>query len=125
MSPDESLADLTAGERELLADADSDDVSFGWVLIHLGIRGNPPAHPRWRPSEQDLEQAFASLSGLVQRGLIKVGRIEYLDGGAPGRIAPVRHIEEPLDAVRVRVSEAVRLAAEPEDWEFSCWVVAA
>ncbi len=49
--------------------------------------------------------------------------IEVLDGGPPGRVAPVEHIEEPLSAVKARVESASAGAKEWADWAFSCWVV--
>jgi hypothetical protein len=65
------------------------------------------------------------LERLHERGLIDVGRIVYVDGGPPGRVAPVRHIAEPLSVVRERVEAEIASADQPTDWEFSCWVVAA
>jgi hypothetical protein len=114
---------LTPGELELLIDGLSDDVAFVWVLIHLGIRTNPPATPDWVPAAEDLHDAFASLRRLSDQALIRVGRITYLDGGPPGRLAPVRHVAEDIDAVVSRVEAAVRTARVPHDWEYSCWVV--
>lgn len=113
---------LTPGELTLLRDAETDDVSLGWVLIDLGLRGNPPS-PDWRP-ERVLDDAFTALERLHERGLIEVGRIEYIDVGPPGRVAPVRHVAEPMDVVRERVESAIATAAEDTDWEFTCWVVA-
>lgn len=117
------LADLSDGELALVQDAGSDDVAFVWVLIHLGLRGNPPSRPDWRPGPREIESAFATLERLGSRGLVEVGRVEYIDGGPPGRVAPVRHVAEPLAVVRERVEDAVASAREPMDWEFSCWVV--
>jgi hypothetical protein len=45
----DSEADLSPGELVLLRDAETDDVSFVWVLIDLGLRENPPSSPDWRP----------------------------------------------------------------------------
>jgi hypothetical protein len=60
----------------------------------------------------------------VDRGLVKVGRIEYIDRGQPGRLAPVEHIAEPLDDVAARVVKACRdVDAEWHQWAFACWVV--
>ena len=114
---------LTPGELELLIDGLSDDVAFIWVLIHLGIRTNPPPTPDWAPAASDLQDAFASLRRLTDLALIRVGRIEYVDGGPPGRLAPVRHIAEDMDAVVSRVEAAVRTACVSDDWAYSCWVV--
>ncbi len=113
----------TLGELELLIDGLSDDVAFVWVLIHLGIRTNPPPTHDWAPAASDLQDAFASLRGLTSLGLIRVGRIEYVDGGPPGRLAPVRHIAEDMDAVVNRVKTAVQTACVEHDWAYSCWVV--
>ena len=115
---------LTQGELTLLRDAETDDVFFVWVLIDLGLRGNPPSSPEWRPGVQDIEAAFHALERLQERGLIDVGRTEYVDGGPSGRVAPVRHIAEPLALVRERVEAEIASAVCPTDWEFSCWVVA-
>jgi hypothetical protein len=116
--------ELTPEETDLLTDAKEDDVSFAWALIDLGIRSNPPQTPDWRPSDEDIDAAFAIFAKLSNRDLISVGRIEYIDGGPPGRVAPVRHIPEALDAVRARVEAAVSAAKVSIDWEFSCWIVA-
>jgi hypothetical protein len=56
---------------------------------------------------------------LVNGGLAVLGRIEYVDGGSPGRLAPVRHVVEPLDLVRQRVEQAI----SGPDWEYACWLV--
>jgi hypothetical protein len=117
------LHGLTAGELALLRDAESDDVAFSWVLIDLGLMGNPPSSPDWQPSDHVIDAAFAALQRLHERGLIEVGRIEYVDGGPPGRVAPVRHVAEPLSVVRQRVAADIASASEQTDWEFSCWVV--
>lgn len=114
---------LTPGEVDLLIDGLSDDVAFVWVLIHLGIRANPPPRPDWIPSDLELSAAFASLRRLVEAGLMCLGRIEYVDGGPPGRLAPVRHVAEEFDVVVGRVGAAVRDARDETDWAFSCWAV--
>lgn len=113
---------LTPGEVDILIDGLSDDVAFEWVLIHLEIRNNPPEteHP---PTARDIESAFRSLGRLTNRGLIRLGRIQYIDGGASGRVAPVEHIKEPLPVVHRRVEAACASAKEWADWAFSCWVV--
>jgi hypothetical protein len=105
-------------------DAQTDDVSFVWVLNDLGLRRNPPNSPDWRPGMQEIDAAFSALARLHALGLIEVGRNEYVDGGPPGRVASVRHVAEPLAVVRKRVEAEVAAAREPSDWEFSCWVVA-
>lgn len=119
----DSEPDLSPGERALLRDAQTDDVSFVWVLIDLGLLENPPSSPDWRPGAPEIDSAFHALGRMHSRGLIAVGRIEYTDGGPPGRVAPVRHISEPLDAVRQRVEAEIASARQSTDWESSCWVV--
>jgi hypothetical protein len=89
-----------------------------------GLRGNPPSSPDWRPGPSEIASAFRALRRLHSRGLIDVGRLEYLDGGPPGRVAPLRHVPEPLADVRQRVEDEIASALRPNDWEFSCWVVA-
>jgi hypothetical protein len=71
----------------------------------------------------EIASAFSTLERLEGRGLIEVGRIEYIDPGSPGRLAQVRHVAEPIPLVRQRVEEAVALANNSMDWESSCWVV--
>ena len=114
---------LTLGELELLVGGLSDDVAFVWVLIHLGIRTNPPPMPDWSPSASELQTAFACLRRLTDLALVRVGRMEYVDGGPPGRLSPVRHVAEDMDTVVSRVEAAVKTARVSHDWEFSCWVV--
>jgi hypothetical protein len=115
---------LTPGELTLSRDAETDDVSFGWVLIDLGLRGNPPSGPEWRSGVHELDVAFHALERLHERGLIDVGQIEYADSSPRGRVAPLRHIAEPLSTVRERVEAEIASAGQPTDWEFSCRVVA-
>ena len=117
--------DLSPGEQALLLDAQTDDGAFVWVLIDLGLRENPPSSPDWLPGPREIDSAFEALERLHSRGLIEVGRLEYRDGGPPGRVSPVRHIAEPLAVVRQRVEAKVASATQPTDGEFSCWVVAA
>jgi hypothetical protein len=114
---------LTPCEMKLLIDGLSGDVALIWVLAHLGIRTNPPLAPDWSPAPSDLQEAFASLQKLTDLALIHVGRIEYVDGGPPGRLAPVKHIAEDMDEVVSRVEMAVGTARVSEDWAYSCWVV--
>jgi hypothetical protein len=110
---------VSDGEAELLIDGLSDDVALVWVLVHLGLRGNPPDTER-PPTSDAIGQAFGHLDRLSGLGLIRVGRMEYVDGGAPGRISPVRHVEEPIKDVRARVQQRCDSGV---DWEWSCWVV--
>jgi hypothetical protein len=112
-------ADLSDSEVELLIDGLTDDVAFIWVLIDLGLRGNPPSDPG-PPSVPQIDAAFAALARLAEARLLRVGHTEYIDGGPPGRVAPVKHVQEPIDDVRTRVVED---CLSGSDWEYSCWVV--
>jgi hypothetical protein len=85
--------ELSPDEQALLLDAQTDDVSFGWVLIDIGLRENPPSSPDGLPGPQEIGSAFEALERLHSRGLIEVGRIEYRDGGSLGRVAPVRQVD--------------------------------
>jgi hypothetical protein len=111
--------DLSQHEVELLIDGLTDDIAFVWVLIHLGIRPDPPTDPG-PPSASDVHTAFSTLDRLSLAGLVKVGHMEYLDRGPPGRVAPVTHVEEPIAQVKSRVLTA---CSSGSDWEWSCWVV--
>ena len=110
---------LTAGELKLLEDASVDDVHTLSMLSDLGLVGS--AHDA--VTAEILDSAFASLAKLLDRGLIRVGRVEYVDAGAPGRIAPVRHISESLSTVRAHVESSTANAADPTSWWFASWVV--
>jgi hypothetical protein len=118
----EDLA-LSDGDVELLVAGLDDDIALVWVLIHLGIRTNPPTTPDWRPCNNQLAEAFRALDRLLGLGLIEIGRIEYIDEGPPGRVAPVRHVREDQAVVRSRVEDAVASAQSDQDWAYSCWVV--
>jgi hypothetical protein len=114
---------MSEGEVELLIDGLSDDVSFAWALIHLGLRANPPAIDE-PPSADVVKSAFESFERLRSDGLIAIGRTEYVDPSTPpGTVAPVRHVAEPTDVVIDRVSRACAAASESGDWAFSCWLV--
>ena len=113
---------LGSRELALLSDGLSDDVSFLWALIHLGIRANPPAVDG-PPNEEDVAAAFECFQRLVEAGLVEVGRLEYVDRGPPGRVAPTRHVPEPLELVRARVQQACRASSRDGGWENSCWLV--
>jgi hypothetical protein len=120
---DDSADGLSAGETALLIDGLSDDVSFEWALVHLGIRGNPASNDE-PPGPTDIAMAFASFDRLVALDLVSLGRIEYVDPRQPeGTSAPVRHVAEPIAVVRQRVEQACRDANVPADWAFSCWIV--
>lgn len=110
--------ELQPGELDLLVDGLSDDVAFVWVLIHLRMVENPPGQST-PPTAAEAERALTSLRRLQDEGLIAVGHMEYVDGGPPGRVAPVRHVPDPDDVVETRVLEACRSGV---DWEWSCWV---
>lgn len=109
---------LSRHEVELLIDGLTDDVAFVWVLMHLGLRRNPPTDPG-PPSLTDVHMAFSTLDRLSLAGLVKVGHMKYLDG-PPGRVAAVTHVEEPVAQVKDRVLTA---CSSGSDWEWSCWVV--
>lgn len=89
----DAVADgLTAGETELLIDGLTDDVAFHAALIDLGIRANPPVVNQ-PPGVADIDAAFESFQRLVVRGLVTLGRIEYVDPTQPpGIVAPVKHL---------------------------------
>jgi hypothetical protein len=114
---------LSVGELAVLVEGLDDDVAFNWVLLRLGIRENPPPMEDSPPSEDDVGAAFRSIDRLAGLGLIKVGRMEYVDGGPPGRVAPLRHVEEPIEEVRERVERECRAANDWSEWAFSCWIV--
>ena len=102
-----------------MSDGASDDVAFVWVLVHLGIGANSPDRSG-PPTVSEVERAFVVLDRLSQLGLVDVGKMSYIDGGPSGRVAPVKHVREPLPDVRERVLAAV---VGGGDWEFSCWVI--
>ncbi len=114
--------DLTKGELGILMDGLTDDVSFGMALIHLEVRGNTPGRDN-PPSVVQIDAVFRSYSRLIEAGLLKLGKLQYVDGGPPGRVAPVEHVEEPAAIVRSRVETACRSATGWGDWAFSCWTV--
>lgn len=116
----ESQPNLPNGELQLLIDGLTDVVSFDMALLHLGLRGNPPDRSE-PPNTAQIEVAFRRFEGLLTGGLIQLGRMQYVDGGPPGRVAPVEHIEERFQDVRSRVKEACRTAEDWGDWAFSCW----
>ena len=116
---------LTKDEFELLIDGSSGDVDFMWTLFHLDIFENPPLRPG-PPTEIEIDRAFESIERLVAFGYIVVGRSEYIDGGPPGRAAPVTIVSEPVGVVKSRVERACAEArARPtrcDDWRWSCWL---
>ncbi len=114
--------ELTAGEVEILVHGLSDDIDFSWALIRLGIRANPPVE-NVPPSVDQIAEAFTSFERLVLGSFAKLGRIEYVDQGPPGRVAPVRHVEEFIHDVRERVDRVCRQATDWGDWAFCCWLV--
>lgn len=120
---DSERDDLTAGEIELLVDGLTDDVSFIWALIDLGLRENPP-EADVPPDQQVISAAFRHFDRLLARKLIALGRVSYVDPAQPrGTVAPVMHIAEPIADVLDRVVEACSKAAQSGGWEYSCWIV--
>ena len=107
---------------ELVEEARRDDIDMAWTLIHLGIRRNDGADAR-RPTTADIDRAFESLERLSRAGLIRVGHTEYVDGGGPGRVAPVHLIDDPLPFVKHRVLTAIR-DGDDTDWQFGLWLTA-
>ncbi len=110
-------ARLTPGEMQLLFEGLTEYVAFVSVLIRLGIRANPPVIPG-RPSVADVDSAFSALETMTQRGLVKVGHLEHLDGGPPD--CQLHLVVDPLQEVRRLVLHACESGS---DWESSCWVV--
>lgn len=110
-------------EVDLLIDGLSDDVSFSWALINLGIRDNPPVQDS-PPSAEMIVRAFDHFERLVDLGLVNIGRIEFIDPDRPpNAVGPVRHIAEPLAQVRRRVDHACAADGDSIGWQFSCWLV--
>ena len=112
---------LTSGEIEVLIDGLTDDVSFSWVLDHLGLRG-ASLERGGAPSEEEIALVFTALERLTKWALIEVGRIDFIDGGPAGRVAPVRQVCESLEVVRGRVEECVA-RGDWAEWAFAFWVV--
>jgi hypothetical protein len=117
-----SELDLTPGETELVDEAGRDVIDMAWTLIHLGIRRNDGTDPP-RPTTSDIDRAFESLERLSRAGLLRIGHTEYVDGGLPGRVAPVDFVEDPLTEVRQRVLTAIR-DGDDGDWQFALWLTA-
>ena len=114
---------LTKGEVEILIDGLSDDVSFGWALIHLGIHGNPRAE-KAPASAKEIAAAFTSFERLAAAGLAKLGRIEAVDPAPPaGTLARATHVEEPIRDVRERAERLCCHAKHSWEWTFCCWLV--
>lgn len=113
---------LTPGEVELVEEAHHDDIDMAWTLIHLGIRKNDGSDTV-RPSVDEIDRAFESLQRLTERGLIVVGHTEYIDGGPPGRLAPVKLVPDPLPEVKQRVIDGLSATSDME-WRFSSWLTA-
>jgi hypothetical protein len=121
--PCDSRGDLSAGEIELLIDGLSDDVSFDWALIHLSLRCNAPGDDV-PPSPGTIGAAFEHFERLLDRNLVELARIEYVDPNQPpGTVAPVKHTSEPIADVRNRVEKACAAPADWGNWAFSCWLV--
>lgn len=114
--------DLTPGEAELVEEARRDEIDMAWTLIHLGIKRNDGTDPP-RPTTSDIDRAFESLERLSRAGLIRVGHTAYVDGGPPGRAAPVNVVEDPLSEVKQRVLTAIR-DGDDNGWQFELWLTA-
>jgi hypothetical protein len=115
--------DITRDEAALLIGGLSDDIAFVWALIHLRLRRNDGTDGV--PTDELVDAAFAHFDRLLERGLIRIGRVVYADANQPaGTVAPVKHVSEPVDEVRRRVMAAcARAAAGQSDWEWACWIV--
>lgn len=113
---------LSPGEIEILIDGESDDVAFDWVLIHLGIHTNAGDRPG-PPTVDEALAAIAAVEGLVTAGLVRIGRVEYIDGGPPGRFGPIKHVSEPVDVVRRRVVSHLQSGDLSDEWRWLLWVV--
>jgi hypothetical protein len=61
--PDRDTDALSSGEIALLVDGLTDDVSFGWALIHLRLRENPPREDV-PPTGDVIAAAFASFERI-------------------------------------------------------------
>jgi hypothetical protein len=106
---------LTYGELEILIDGLTDDVAFNWVVAHLGLKMEPN-HP---PGDRAIDEVFIHVERLVANGLARIGRTEYIDGGTPGRVAPVRLVDEPIALVEDRVRSSCAAASDWGDWAFA------
>jgi hypothetical protein len=98
--------DLTPGEPTILRDAKTDDVSFGWVLIDLDQRGNPPSGPEWRLGVHELDAAFQALERLHERGRDPF-RVDSGGVEAPQRIANLKRGRLTSQTMREHASHAV------------------
>lgn len=78
---------------------------------------NPPETPG-APTLAEVDAAFAVLGGMSERGLIKVGHMEYDDGGPPGRLASIHLVEDPLPVAKGAVLDGLG----SDDWRWNCWV---
>ncbi len=114
---------LTDGEVDVLIEGLSDDVAFVWALICLGLRRNDGTDEI--PTAELVDEAFGHFGRLLDRGLIRLGRMDVVDPDHPaGTVAPVKHVSEPASEVRTRVLNAcAQAAADGSDWEWVCWIV--
>jgi hypothetical protein len=110
---------LSEGEIALLIDGLTDDVSFSWALIDLGLRGNPPLEDV-PPYPEMIAAAFVSFERLLGLGLVAIGRIDEDPNPPPGSYRPVKHVAEPIETVRDRVERDCSRAASWSDWAFCC-----
>ncbi len=105
------------GERELLWSGYYEDVDLSAVMGTLRLE-SPGAR---KPSKEALASAFASFERLVDRGLMKVGRLSLgqavRSGGRPGAAI---HVEESIDAASRRVEQECAKAQSFDDWRFAC-----
>ena len=114
---------ISGGEIELLIDGLTDDVAFVWALVDLGLRRNDGTDEA--PSASTVDEAFLLFRRLLDRDLIRIGKVVYVDPDQPrGTVAPVTHVSEPIELVHQRVLDACAKAeSDGVDWEWSCWTV--
>ena len=113
---------LSEGEIELLIDGLTDDVSFSWALIDVGLRGNPPDEDV--PADREMiAAAFISFERLVELGLVAIGRIDEDPDTPRGRYRAVKHVAEPIETVRDWMERECGQAVSWPDWAFCCWLV--
>jgi hypothetical protein len=114
---------VTGGELALLVDGLMADVWFGWALIRLGLRENPPRETV-PPTLEMVAEAFGSFEWLVSLGLVEIGRFEFSDAAEPaGSLIPVKLAAEPINRVRDRVEWECVQPSPDTAWAFACWLV--
>ena len=128
----DGVGDLAHGELELLLEGLDDELSFAYVLEHLGLfrYSFDASSGGWnydvRPDPTAVAEAFESLDRLVGRGLVTVtSRHPYIHN-KPRLSRPRRgpsDESEPLELVRRRVEKAIRRRRAPHwEWDKRCWV---